>query len=311
METEKSQEPGAKSQVADAAAKSLVDRLANLLMDKREEGISRAVEALLGLIVAEVVMPEYRYWANCPDDFGATGALANVIARLKGFDVPAHGEAPWRGALRAAIAQAEANVELHIGREVYHKETARAVVADFKEQLLAVLGAKIGDRRSAIGDGPVALMTGYRELSRGRRILELGAAMRQAGLDELGRPRLAICRASAGYCWFESLGSEVSWRDKQERWSLRSNSRRMVRLPRGVFTGNVTGKTLRAIVPCVPPRFRPRGNLSGYRILWEAEWETVPVDPMLLKPLGGTLYAVLAHWDLTPLEQAVLQRRLP
>lgn len=43
----------------------------------------------------------------------------------------------------------------------------------------------------------------------------------------------------------------------------------------------------------------------------EAQWRPVPpVDPFLLKHLGGTLYVVLAQWDLTPLEQAVLAGRL-
>ena len=45
-------------------------------------------------------------------------------------------------------------------------------------------------------------------------------------------------------------------------------------------------------------------------ILWEAEWETVPRDPLLLRHLAGGLYAVMASWDLTPLERAVLKGRL-
>ncbi|WP_417382176.1 hypothetical protein [Gimesia sp.] len=44
-----------------------------------------------------------------------------------------------------------------------------------------------------------------------------------------------------------------------------------------------------------------------YALPWETEWETISVDPMLLKHLGKSLYVVLAHWDLTPLEQAVLR----
>lgn len=31
-----------------------------------------------------------------------------------------------------------------------------------------------------------------------------------------------------------------------------------------------------------------------------------PVDPALLKHIGGDLYAVVATWDLTDLERAVL-----
>jgi hypothetical protein len=47
-------------------------------------------------------------------------------------------------------------------------------------------------------------------------------------------------------------------------------------------------------------------------VLWEADWKVHPVppgDPALLKHIGGDLYAVVAVWDLTPLEQAVLAAR--
>ncbi|WP_339684167.1 hypothetical protein [Gimesia maris] len=55
------------------------------------------------------------------------------------------------------------------------------------------------------------------------------------------------------------------------------------------------------------PSLLPAGNLSNYYILWKAEWETIPVDHMLLNHLGKSLNVVLAQWDLTPLEQAILR----
>ena len=67
----------------------------------------------------------------------------------------------------------------------------------------------------------------------------------------------------------------------------------------------------KAIVPTVPPRFRPSASLSNYHILFEAEWDMIaPRDPALLKHIGGDLYAVLAVWDLTEVERAVLQQRV-
>jgi hypothetical protein len=64
-------------------------------------------------------------------------------------------------------------------------------------------------------------------------------------------------------------------------------------------------------VPLVPPNLRPARGLNRYCILFEAEWEPVPpTDPMLLRHLHGSLYAVLAVWDLTPLERAVIAGRL-
>lgn len=61
------------------------------------------------------------------------------------------------------------------------------------------------------------------------------------------------------------------------------------------------------MVPHIPPALRPARKLENYHILWEADWQQDPPrDPMLLKRLAGTFYAVLAVWDLTDLERAVL-----
>ncbi len=69
------------------------------------------------------------------------------------------------------------------------------------------------------------------------------------------------------------------------------------------------------MVPLIPPALRPSTDFRNFHILWEAEWQRVaPKDPALLKHVGGHLYAVLATWDLTELERAVLggiRARLP
>jgi hypothetical protein len=48
--------------------------------------------------------------------------------------------------------------------------------------------------------------------------------------------------------------------------------------------------------------------LRHYVTLFEVDqWEPVPpTDPALLKHIAGDLYAVLAVWDLTELERAVI-----
>ncbi len=154
-----------------------------------------------------------------------------------------------------------------------------------------------------------AIKNGYRELSRGRRVLDLVETMKAAGVDERGRPRLAIVRADAKLCWFRR-----SWRDRDptggrfsmDRWSNARHARRNVVLPAGTFPG-VTDRDLRAVVPVIPPGLMPSGSLARFHILWEAEWEEIPRDPMLLRHLGKGLYVVLAAWDLTELERAVLR----
>lgn len=67
----------------------------------------------------------------------------------------------------------------------------------------------------------------------------------------------------------------------------------------------------RAVVPSIPARFRPDGDLSQYHILWEPIWEpTPPGDPILMKHLHGDFFVVLAQWDLTAIEKAALYARI-
>jgi len=156
-----------------------------------------------------------------------------------------------------------------------------------------------------------ALKNGYRELSRGRQVIDLVDTMKQAGVDHLNRPRLAIVRADARLCWFSWARQRSAVGPPQPLFSanndLRPTKTQSVSLPFGTFLRPQQLPRCRAVVPSIPPRCMPAGKLSNYHILWEAEWESIPVDPMLLKHLGKNLYVVLAAWDLTPLEQSVLR----
>ena len=157
----------------------------------------------------------------------------------------------------------------------------------------------------------VALKNAYRELSRGKQVIDLFDVMKTAGVDAKGRPRLAIVRADHRTCWFFYDGNRpVFFHDRYLR-SYRSHS---IELPAGTFPPfrdlrDRERMRISAIVPSIPPSLMPESDLKNYHILWEAEWETVPIDPLLLKHLGKNLYVVLAQWDLTPLERSVLAAR--
>jgi hypothetical protein len=62
----------------------------------------------------------------------------------------------------------------------------------------------------------------------------------------------------------------------------------------------------------LPPSIKPsEASLKHYHILWEAEWENAPpVDPYLLRRISANLFVVIASWDLTPLERAVMAESL-
>lgn len=175
------------------------------------------------------------------------------------------------------------------------------------------------------------IMRGYRALARGQQLIRLSDTLRAGGstivtgrprwnrqqLVETRVPRLAVIRADATMCFTQGIDNdggclltadkpngELSANNRRDRFQIADET--FERTERGVWI------TFRAIVPNVPPPLRPAHSLKGYMILWEAEWSQHPIppgDPALLKHIGGDLYAVVAIWDLTELEQAVLAGR--
>lgn len=160
-----------------------------------------------------------------------------------------------------------------------------------------------------------AIMRGYKALAAGSQLIRLADTISAGGVDKLERPLLAVAQADAQFCWMVRSRTGAVEYSTREQWDWR-HRRGIVRLPSGTLPDMPLGTQWRswdrhmAMVPPVPPALRPRHSLAGYHILWEAKWTKVaPKDPALLKHIGGDLYAVVAIWDLTELERAVLARR--
>lgn len=156
----------------------------------------------------------------------------------------------------------------------------------------------------------------YEELAAGRKLIHLGKSIRMAGLDENGRPRVAIAAADRSEVYFE-------WNIHQQSAAFYTKHRytrgqMTPRLVREVDMGETAQTWIRgyALVPKVPGDVRPAtGQLRDWFILWEVdEWfdrpraMTAPSDPLLLKHIGGQLYSVLAEWDLTDVEKAIMEQ---
>lgn len=155
-----------------------------------------------------------------------------------------------------------------------------------------------------------AIMSAYKALSKSKTVIDLRETIKNGGVFDNGLPKLAISRADRTRCWCEVWGAG-GVQFQSESWA-RANAADIVRLPNGTLPERSHRVWGEAIVPTIPPKYRPAPTmLSKYWILWEAVWEKVaPYDPMLLKPLGKYLYAVVAVWDLTPVERAVLGGKL-
>jgi hypothetical protein len=197
------------------------------------------------------------------------------------------------------------------------------------------------DRHSAEDE---AMARAYKALAAGETVVNLTEAIRGGGtvalevtsreyVARVGRyvdetyeveaPRISLARADTRWCWTFGIRSDGSVHLRTQHRPHQRNKRDLIDLPKGTFPSgerricrnewNVPG--LRAMVPSIPPELRPDGKLDRFHILWEAEWERdtavppPPVDPALLRHLGGDLYSVIAVWDLTEVEQLVLAGR--
>ena len=191
-------------------------------------------------------------------------------------------------------------------------------VTQFKAETRSQARDKADEYAEAVRSGKAHpgdedLMLAYRAMARGKVVIDLVTAMADAGLDAAGRPRLAVCRADAKTCTFREWNGYRYFCANGD-WPRKGDNKNTIRLSPQTWAGApvwVTKEDARAAVPTVPPAKRPDRPLEEFFILWEAEWlPKLPVDPFLLKRIRGPLFAVVAHWDLTPLEQAVLRGRV-
>jgi len=181
----------------------------------------------------------------------------------------------------------------------------------------------------------IVTMESYRAMAKGHRIINVANAIRGAGLcTEKQLPVLAIARANWENCHlrFDTNSGFNSVVFSQDPWlntNWRSNAakrfidpKRVIPFLSSIFGAELTNaewrkgrslpvaNTQRAVVPTIPVHLRPAGDLSEYFILFEAEWDKhAPPDPLLLKHVAGHMYSVLAQWDLTDVEKAVLEGR--
>ena len=174
------------------------------------------------------------------------------------------------------------------------------------------------------------LLAVYGHLRHGKKIIDVPESFRKAGLNKDGDSRLAICRADGKQCFCLKVedGSAIFSMKRLDRWNRTPRKTYGdVRLPSGTFqwlpkdstlpvsTYNIKSQVVQCLVPIIPAKIlvkEVRASLRNYHVLWEVEeWKPVPPkDPILLKKLTPNLFGVLATWDLTPLERAIIRGRI-
>lgn len=155
----------------------------------------------------------------------------------------------------------------------------------------------------------------YNQIKGGRKVVDIFKVIQKGGQHGNLHPKLAVACANTKkvICRFSSSGRVSfgisTWQDRKDviindcfpRYDAEK-----------ILGDRFGGFNLEAPVPIVPPRFLPKKLTDDYYILWEVdEWKKVaPTDPYLLKRITKNVFVVLAGWDLTPLEKAVMSGRM-
>jgi hypothetical protein len=166
------------------------------------------------------------------------------------------------------------------------------------------------------------LKDAYRQLSRGHGVIDVFKAFRSAGLGDDGEPRLALCPANWTQCYFHKQdGGGGAIRESAYQWSRKKpviefgSEFFCVEWPKQKSSWGgmeIIRQNISCRVPIVPAHLLPKTDLGNFHILWEVDkWNPEPPkDPILLKRISLNMFAVVAKWDLTELERAVIAGRV-
>ena len=173
------------------------------------------------------------------------------------------------------------------------------------------------------------MLSFYAHMKHGGKVIDLWEAMKLAGLNKDGDPLLAITNADSpkvrfikDYTWQNNITVSNGGIFVPIGYSYRMRQNHKIVIPKGFFPdwqkdpkiGSILRHEIETLTPIVPAKIlNPLRShkLQNYHILWEVEdWQLVPKDPMLLKRITANMFLVLATWNLSKLEQAVIKGRL-
>ena len=149
------------------------------------------------------------------------------------------------------------------------------------------------------------IMKFYNLLKKERKILDLNHSFQIAGLNENNEPKLAIARCD--------------WRQVQVEYSTYPNAhlnfqedfhtKKSIEVTDELFR-KCKFIRLEAPLPYIPP-YISIYDKSKFYVLWEVEeWKLPPKDPILLKKLANNFYLVVNYWNITDIENKVIQASL-
>jgi len=205
---------------------------------------------------------------------------------------------------------------------VVEKQTVETELANIKQ---AIKEGYISKRTALARD----LMAVYGHLKHGGKIVDVFEAFRKVGLDKEGNPKLAIVSFDARTCYLykKRNGGAIFSKENKDRWQFHAvKGIGDVELPPDTYEWNteedrtiIGGTRFKSGVPIVPPRIVSIASAKltpqHYHVIYEPELWAIsrvpspPRDPILVKRLTPNIFGVVATWDLTKLEQAIIRGR--
>lgn len=160
------------------------------------------------------------------------------------------------------------------------------------------------ESRAGMTPNDRAIAAIYKRIAQGRLVIRALASITAAGLGADGLPKLAIMRADQKRIRCCPRNNEIAFACTGPSRARDVN-----------FELSMPGSTYKtpnreAFVPLIPVHLRPRKAIEKYHVLWEADWNQYPTDPYLLRRFGADAWLVVAAWDLTDVERAVMSTQL-
>lgn len=159
----------------------------------------------------------------------------------------------------------------------------------------------------------------YNQLKCGRKVIDIQKVISAGGIHENFHPKLAICKVTTKdvFCFYNDSG-RVRFVNRPNSYALTKKEDIEIHnclpaIPRTLFKETWQHDiSLKAPRPLIPPSLLPKKLTDDYYVLWEVDkWENIPpVDPYLLRRITPNMFVVVAGWDLTPLERAVMKGRM-
>jgi len=202
----------------------------------------------------------------------------------------------------------------------------KAVEAELENIKQAIKEGYISKRTTLARD----LMAVYGHLKHGGKIVDVYEAFHKAGLKE-EHPKFAIVSFDARWCYLykKMNGGAIFSNENKGRWDVHAvKGNGDVELPPDTYEWQreedkreiVGGTRFKTVAPMVPPRVvniaSAKLTPQHYHVIFEPEvWAKSkvprpPGDPILVKRLTPNIFGVVATWDLTKLERAVIRGRL-